>query len=250
MCSIVPAHSDPAPRDTRDTAITAAGPRRSCRAIPGVPSARLDLVSPKFVSIIAAALAATTIAVFSGFLGGLLGSFGTVAAAGFVSLITGAAAAGYERAIKRGHELARKRRSAGPLAPAESLKVYGRPRHPGQLRRLALLGAIAAAIVAVTSYGVITAIEAIAGKPVSAIVQNKPGRGFTFGGSVQPAHAGSPSPAPSPSASAGTPAPSRTTISPTPTLTPSPTATPTSASPSATPSPAGRTHSPITTTPR
>ena len=94
---------------------------------------------------------------------------------------------------------------------------------------------IALAVLFISSAAVVTIFEAVAGKPVSSVVNNTRGSGYTFGGgssrSTSPPPSRSPSPAPSltpvitpstiPSFTSPAVTPSPTPVTPAPTLSPS-----------------------------
>jgi hypothetical protein len=110
--------------------------------------------------------------------------------------------------------------------------AHGRPRP----RRRWVLPATFIAIAFVACAIVITLIEVSAGKPFSAVVQNKTGHGTTWSGSVSTSATVSPSPTPSVSGTGGTSAPATGTAS-TGTSSPSPSGFGSSTSPSPTTSP-------------
>ncbi|HEY1641199.1 MAG TPA: hypothetical protein VGG35_10965 [Streptosporangiaceae bacterium] len=116
-------------------------------------------------------------------------------------------------------------------------------RDPAGRRRRWLISALAAVSVFVIAMGAVTAIEAIAGKPLETVVWHKKGSGTTIGGLVdgpaahrhsRPGPTTSPSAPASPSSTPATTPPA--TPTPTPTgsgsTTPSPTPTPASPAPS------------------
>jgi len=123
---------------------------------------------------------------------------------------------------------------AGPAKQAPDRPLWRRP--------LAMAG-IAVGIFLLAMAG-ITAIEAVAGKPLDALVGGKHTSGTTIGNLVggnathTTSHHGGPAPVPTPS-STPTPSPSPTpSVSPSPTTSPTPTPTP-SGTPSATPTTGG-----------
>ena len=152
-------------------------------------------------------------------------------------------------------------RAAAPLAAATQTALNqttptraAAPRHrPARLRRR---WAIPAMFIAVAFAGcalVVTLVEGAAGKPLSAVVQGKPGHGTTLGGgTVGKRVPASPAPSPSVSATGGTTAPATSTPSPgvssSPSATVSPDATSTgSAAPATSPPTATATATPTAT---
>ena len=182
-----------------------------------------------FRSHLPAIVAATTGTVLAAVLGSLIGAAGTIAGIVIGSLASGTASRWAERGIRRSAALA--------AARAEAIRARGYQLHPGEHAAVTQTAAItqdtaaagrghyrppaarrrwagpAAFIVAALIGGalVVTLVEGAAGKPLSAVVQGKPGHGTTLGGgTVGKAAPASPSPGPSstPSASAtGTAAP-------------------------------------------
>lgn len=233
--------------------------------------------SETFRSHLPAIVAATTGTVLAAILGSLIGAAGTIAGMVIGSLASGTASWWAERGIRRSTALA--------TARAEAIRARGRPLHPAEhaavTQALAITqdAAVAdsepgrprsrrrwagpAAFIAAAFIGcalVVTLLEGAAGKPLSAVVQGKPGHGTTIGGgavgkaapaSPSPASSGSTSPAPSASATgSGTPSatPSGASISPAASTAPAATApgstgpassTPNSATPSAMPTGTG-----------
>jgi hypothetical protein len=178
------------------------------------PESKSQTKPETFRSHLPAIIAATTGTVLAAILGSLIGAAGTITGMVIGSLASGTCSWWAERGIRRSAALA--------VARAEAIRVRGRPLHPGEdaaiTRAAAIVDAAAApgrnghprrrwagpaAFIAVAFIGcaiVVTLLESAAGKPLSAVVQNKPGHGTTFGGGavgkVTPA---SPSPTPSPS---------------------------------------------------
>jgi hypothetical protein len=158
--------------------------------------------------------------VAAAFVGGLLGAAGTVIGLLLGSLISGTAAWWIDLALRRTADLARQkaaftrrhRRAPRPDETAVMQAVAARrqrlsPRLIGLIGALGFIAAVAA----------LTVIELGAGKPVSAIVQDKPGSGLTFSGDTTTRD----TPSPSPSYSATVPAIPVTPSSPVVTVSPS-----------------------------
>ena len=216
-----------------------------------------------FRSHLPAIVAATTGTVLAAILGSLIGAAGTIVGIVIGSLASGTASWWAERGIRRSAALA--------TARAEALRARGYQLHPGEHAAVTQPDAVTQDSAAVTKASagrhrparprrrwagpvafivaafvggalVVTLLEGAAGKPLSAVVQGKPGHGTTFGGgTVGKAAPASPSPATSPTPS------SSATGSATPSTTPSGT----SSSPAANSAPAtapGST-SPISSTP-
>jgi hypothetical protein len=141
--------------------------------------------------------------------GSFLGAAGTIAGA----VLSGVAADAFTAGGTRLHHRAK-----------------GWPRH-----RIMFAAASALAVFALAG-GILTGWEAIAGKPVSAIVQGKRGSGTTLGGgTVAPSPVPSQPPSPAPYATPPTVPPSSVTPSATPSPSPSPSSLlPVSPSPSLT----------------
>jgi hypothetical protein len=148
-----------------------------------------------------------------------LGSAGTMTAAGVSSVLSTSASAiykhGWNRTTQRLQPYVKRKRKVPEGAHPE---VHGMKGYVVQQTGYAykpnwkMFGAIAAA--AAGTFAGVTALttgaEAVAGKPVSAIVQNKPGTGTSlFGGHVSPHPTLTPSPRPtgSTSSNVSTPAP-------------------------------------------
>src|SRR6185437_8084190 len=186
------------------------------------------------------------------------------------SLASGTASWWAERGIRRSAALA--------AARAEAIRARGYPLHPGEhaaviqaaaitrdtaaagsghdrpRRRLRWRWAGPAAFIIAAFIGgalVVTLLEGAAGKPLSAVVQGKPGHGTTLGGTVGKAAPASPSPGPSstPSASVTGSGTASTTPSSSPAASTAPatapgstspvSSTPNSATPAATPTSTG-----------
>ena len=229
-----------------------------------------------FRSHLPAIVAATTGTVLAATLGSLIGAAGTIAGMVIGSLASGTAAWWAERGIRRSTALA--------AARAEAIRGRGRQLHtgedaavtraaagpqdtaavapsaPGRHGRPRSRWAGPAALIAAAFIGcaiVVTLLEGAAGKPLSAVVQGKPGHGTTLGGgAVGKAAPASPSPQPSASttgAAATAPAsdttPSGASSAPAASTAPA-TATPSGTSPvTSTPNPATPTAAPTATTP-
>jgi hypothetical protein len=131
---------------------------------------------------------------------------------------------------------------SGAPDPGSGAAGPDRPGRPGGRRRW-LMAAAAALGVFVAAMGVVTAIEAIAGKPLESVVWHKKASGTTVGGLVDgpaaqprhshPARSTSPSAPASPSSSPSSTAPATPTPTPTPTGSSSPAPTPSGSSPAA-----------------
>jgi hypothetical protein len=212
---------------------------------------KLDLNVP---TLAAGAGATVTMSV----LGSYLGPLGTLTGAAATSVVSAVVTAVYKHSATVAQEkakdaalrrLVRERRGKGAPTPEETAiieKVTDEAVEASSARqrwsggRLALIGAA----VAVGLFGGVAAaeagVEALAGKPVSAIVQGKPGHGTTLGGGgTGPATTPSPTvePSTSPGATSGstvtsgpvvTPSAPRTSVPPT-TLLPVPPVLPSSA---------------------
>ena len=154
-----------------------------------------------FRSHLPAIVAATTGTVLAAILGSLIGAAGTIAGIVIGSLASGTASWWAERGIRRSAALA--------AARAEAIRVRGYPLHPGGHASVTQAAVItrdtaaagsghdrprprlrwrwagpAAFIIAAFIGGalVVTLLEGAAGKPLSAVVQGKPGHGTTLGG--------------------------------------------------------------------
>jgi hypothetical protein len=247
-----------------------------------------------FRSHLPAIAAATTGTVLAAILGSLIGAAGTIAGMVIGSLASGTCSWWAERGIRRSAALAAARAEAlrarghqlrpdGDAAPhlqgdaALHLQGDAAP-HPGEDAADAQAAAVAtpagvgrhsrpsprrrwagpAAFIAAAFIGcaiVVTLMEGAAGKPLSAVVQGKPGHGTTLGGgavghgtpaSPSPTRSGSPSPAASasptgtaaasttPSGAGSSPAASTAPAATSPSASPV-SSTPSSATPSVTP---------------
>jgi hypothetical protein len=186
-----------------------------------------------FRSHLPAIAAATAGTVLAAVLGSLIGAAGTIAGVVIGSLASGTCSWWAERGIRRSTALATARAEAirtrhlhASNAPAATQPdaaaadtgattriVSGRHGRPRPSRRWAGLAAIIAAAFIGGAIAV-TVVEGAAGKPLSAVVQGKPGHGTTLGGgAVGTAAPASPSPSPAASttgAAATTPAASAT----------------------------------------
>lgn len=215
------------------------------------PQTKPQIKPETFRSHLPAIAAATTGTVLATILGSLIGAAGTIVGMVIGSLASGTCSWWAERAIRRSATIATARADAirargRQLHPSEDAAVTRvatamatrpRPRQNGRPdRRRRWAGP--AAFIAVAFIGcalVVTMIEGAAGKPLSAVTQDRPGHGTTFGGgAVGPASPASPSPATSgsssPAASASatgtgatTPATSSASGSPSASTTPTPT---------------------------
>jgi hypothetical protein len=191
--------------------------------------------------------------VLAAILGSLIGAVGTIAGMVIGSLAAGTCSWWAERGIRRSAALA--------AARAEAIRARGYPLHPGEHAAVTQAAAItrdtaaagrgherprprlrwrwagpAAFIIAAFIGGalVVTLLEGAAGKPLSAVVQGKPGHGTTLGGAtVGKAAPASPSPGPSstPSASVTGTGTASTTPSSSPAASTAPATAPGSASP-------------------
>ncbi len=134
---------------------------------------------------------------------------------------------------------------AGPpgRGPADEAGAAGRGTDTGWVwpwsrRRWAMVAATALGVF-VISMGVVTVVEALAGKPLDAVVWHQHGSGTTVGGLVggSGGHHPSPSTSPSPSHSPGPSHSARPSHSPSPSSSPTPTSTAPTPTPSGSPSP-------------
>jgi hypothetical protein len=149
---------------------------------------------------IAAAAAGTVLAAA---LGSLVGAAGTVAGMAIGSLVSGTCSWWAERGIRRS--------AAITAARAAAIRARGRPLRPGEdaaltraaarhdrgrrHRRWAGPAALAAAAF-IGCAAAVTLVEQGAGKPLSALVQGKPGHGTTLGGAGGGTAPARPAPAP------------------------------------------------------
>ena len=196
---------------------------------------------PALAAAAGASVCAAWVSSFAGIAGTLAGVAGG-------SLISGVAASLFERAIDKSHEAAKKRKEAwlrnrhpGPPADSDATMVIQAVRARDiPWKRAAVLGFC----FLVVSLGSVLGAEAVAHKPVAAIVTGQPGHGCSLCGGVvdpvTPSPAPVVSPSPSPSATAvpsisPSPSPFAATVSPSPSPSPSPSSSP---SPSPSPSPA------------
>jgi hypothetical protein len=208
------------------------------------PQTKPEARPETFRSHLPAIAAATTGTVLAAILGSLIGAAGTIAGIVIGSLASGTASWWAERGIRRSAALAATR--------AEAIRARGRPLHPGEDAAVAQAAVITrdtaaargghdrprlrwrwagpAAFIAAAFIGcviVVTLLEGVAGKPLSAVVQGKPGHGTTLGGTVGKAAPPSPSPRP-PASTTGTATasttPSGATSSPAVSTTPAATA--------------------------
>lgn len=230
------------------------------------PQPRQEAKRETFRSHLPAIIAATAGTVLAAILGSLIGTAGTIAGMVIGSIASGTCSWWAERGIRRSAAVAAARAEAirtrgRQLHPHEDAAIAqaaadaqaaagnqdtatgGRHSRPRRYRRLTGLAAVIAAAFAGGALAV-TVVEGAAGKPLSAVVQGRPGHGTTFGGgAVGKAAPASPSPSPSASAtglsatpSASSPAPTGASTSPS--ASPSPAATASSStSPASTPSP-------------
>jgi hypothetical protein len=232
------------------------------------PETKPQAKSDTFRSHLPAIVAATTGTMLAAILGSLIGAAGTIVGMVIGSLASGTCSWWAERGIRRSTALA--------AARAEAIRARGRPLHAGEEVAVTQAVAVAvdaaavpggndrshrrwagpAAFIAIAFIGcamVVTLLEGAAGKPLSAVVQGKPGNGITIvGGTVGKAAPASPSPTSSASTTgaAATAPTSSTTPSDSPAASTAPAATapssttpvsgaPNSATPSATPTATG-----------
>jgi hypothetical protein len=195
-------------------------------------------------------VAATAGTVLAAILGSLMGVAGTVAGMAIGSVVSGTCSWWAERGIRRSAAIAAARadaiRARGELRPGEdaAITLAAATRHDRARPRRRWAGPAAIAAAAFIGCAVpVTLLEHAVGKPLSALVDGKPGRGTTLGGGVS----GGPAPAsPAPAPSAGTTGPAATT--PASSTTPSRA----SSSPAASPTPAATTPGstpPVSSTP-
>ena len=186
---------------------------------------------------VAAAAAGTVLAAV---LGSLMGTAGTVAGMAIGSVVSGTCSWWAEQGIRRSTAIAAARAGAirargSPLRPDEDAAVtqvfaarYDRARRHWRWAGPAALAAAAFIACAVS----VTLVEQAAGKPMSALVQGKPGHGTTLDGGVSGGTAPA-SPAPAPAASTAGPAATAPASNTAP--------GPASSSPAASPTPAATT---------
>ena len=162
-----------------------------------------------FRSHLPAIAAATAGTLFATLLGSLIGVAGTLVGITIGSLLSGTISWWTERGLRRSAAVA--------TARAEAIRAHGRPLHPDEDAVVAKAAAAShdrgrqhrrwvgpAAFIVAAFIGCavpLTLLEHATGKPLSAVVQGKPGHGGTFDGGVSGASA-SHSPSPSPSARA------------------------------------------------
>jgi hypothetical protein len=178
---------------------------------------------PRFTAHVPALAASAGGTVLAAVAASYLGPLGTIGGMLAGSILSGSAAWWIERALRRSTDLARakakavRQRGGRPLTEHETQVitaiVHDRHRH----RHWKPLAGIAAGALIIAA-GTITMWEIAAGRPVAAIVQDKPGHGLTLqGGTTVPQRAAA-APSPTP-----TPSPSLTTLTPSPAPTPTPT---------------------------
>jgi hypothetical protein len=191
----------------------------------------------KTPSLIGGALATVSVSIITSWLGTKAG----LISIGCFSVVSGWLAATYEHGLSRSARAARRVRKSAK----ERLGTHGSPyEHLYRPKKKSIPYKLITVCVVATgalSIGVLTAVEAVAGKPATAIVHGTKGSGFTVGHNTvytPPPPAPSPSYTPTiyPTPSTSTPivaTPSPTTTTPTP----SPSSSTTLISPTATPSP-------------
>lgn len=169
-------------------------------------SPKKDGLGLSTTQLVAGAAATITVSIISSY----WGVAGTLAGAGIMSVVSSVASAVYKFGMEVTHS-----RIRGRVSSMDRLRLHLPHWTPKQwgLAALVPVGLFGGTMV------VLTGAEAAAGKPVSAIIQGKPGHGTSLGGGG----VGTPSPAPS------------ATVSTAPTDAPTGTATPGSISPSTTP---------------
>jgi hypothetical protein len=240
------------------------------------PETKPQANAETFRSHLPAIVAATTGTVLAAILGSLIGAAGTIVGMVIGSLASGTFTWWAERGIRRSAALA--------TARAEAIRARGRPLHTGEDAVITQAAAVTvdaagpggnggnggngrprrrwagpAAFIAVAFIAgaiVVTLLEGAAGKPLSAVVQGKPGHGYTLGGgAVGKAAPASPSPTPSasttgsaatgpassatPSGASSSPAASTAPAATAPSSTTPASGVPNSATPSATPTATG-----------
>jgi hypothetical protein len=210
-----------------------------------------------FRSHLPAIAAATAGTLFATVLGSLIGVAGTLVGITVGSLLSGTISWWTERGLRRSAAVA--------TARAEAIRAHGRPLHPDEDAVVAKVAAAShdrgrqhrrwvgpAAFIVAAFIGCavpLTLLEHATGKPLSAVVQGKPGDGTTLsGGRVGASASHSPSPSPSaratgsasstaPGSASSSPAVSSTPVSTAPASTSPPSTSPASNPPaSATPS--------------
>ena len=178
-------------------------------------SARPDTASvpakpESFRSHLPAIAAATAGTLFATVLGSLIGVAGTLVGITIGSLLSGTISWWTERGLRRSAAVA--------TARAEAIRAHGRPLHPDEDAVVAKAAAAShdrgrqhrrwvgpAAFIVAAFIGCavpLTLLEHATGKPLSAVVQGKPGDGTTISGGRVGGASASHSPSPSPSARA------------------------------------------------
>ena len=163
-----------------------------------------------FRSHLPAIAAATAGTLFATVLGSLIGVAGTLVGITVGSLLSGTISWWTERGLRRSAAVA--------TARAEAIRAHGRPLHPDEDAAVAKVAAAShdrgrqhrrwvgpAAFIVAAFIGCavpLTLLEHATGKPLSAVVQGKPGDGTTISGGRVGAASASHSPSPSPSARA------------------------------------------------
>lgn len=163
-----------------------------------------------FRSHLPAIAAATAGTLFATLLGSLIGVAGTLVGITIGSLLSGTISWWTERGLRRSAAVA--------TARAEAIRTHGRPLHPDEDAVVAKVAAAShdrgrqhrrwvgpAAFIVAAFIGCavpLTLLEHATGKPLSAVVQGKPGDGTTISGGRVGGASASHSPSPSPSARA------------------------------------------------
>ena len=145
-----------------------------------------------FRSHLPAIAAATAGTLFATLLGSLIGVAGTLVGITIGSLLSGTISWWTERGLRRSAAVA--------TARAEAIRAHGRPLHPDEDAVVAKVAAAShdrgrqhrrwvgpAAFIVAAFIGCavpLTLLEHATGKPLSAVVQGKPGHGGTFSGGV------------------------------------------------------------------
>lgn len=151
------------------------------------------------------------------------GNHGTYAGLAVGSVVSG----GYSALFEKGAHLTQQKAKSLRQRPNETAAEHTariqrvRVRQDRERKRKFGLGAVAAVMVAASSVACITAVEAVAHKPVSAIVNHQKASGFSVFDDT-PAQQPS-SPAVSPTVLPSTPTPAPSTVTPSPTVSASPT---------------------------